>query len=527
MSTTNTNATGSNRNPGGFRGYTNEQKTLRAKLAQVLKWTRDLKTNVMKQSCKALQNNQDFENRRQIVDQIHDDLDEYKRKVDRELGRIHDICDALVTDPSAKTNNENLRDEILEALRRSPTYSSLEQHMFDEQRPRIRVKPRERIRPPHNPMPRNPYLSAETLKRKASQPVALQLLDTTIPTGNGKRRPPTDPFKRSRSFTNVEHQETRLGMDYIEEDEDDVAWKPFGPKKSFSQTSFPSEQSNDEPPTPASDSVPAATSSQLTETEEVVVPTTPASAPPPPRNDDDDSSDEEFDVAWQRRAKNRAPPPAPPPATPKPVETPGKRNVRFALSSELVEVDDQDEPPFSQSKDQNNNRRRETEAVISVIDIDDDENTMSINDSSSQLSTMSSSTTPKRTTTTTTNNNDSGGTADADEDDDEAQIIDDSSTTDEDDIIALSDDEDSFKAKRRNQWTSSEIQISNGNSQSQSMHNPYRVGIADPSLRSIFLPPPPSASQTNSQPTSGNRRNQSGGSGNRKVSPNKRATSGR
>ena len=105
---------------------------------------------------------------------------------------------------------------------------------------------------------------------------------------------------------------------------------------------------------------------------------------------------------------------------------------------------------------------------------------------------------------------------------DESQIIDDS---DDDEIIALSDDEIPNKSSisvSRCRWTSSEIQISSGNSQSQSLYNPYRVGIADPSLRSVFLPPP------NSQPMSGsiggNKRNQGG---NRKTSPTKRATSGR
>ena len=128
------------------RGYTNEQRSLRAKLDQILKWTKDLKSSVMKQSCKVLQPNQ--ENRRATIDQIHDDLDDYKRKLDRELGLIHDICDALTVDESfVNGDEENLNDEILEALRRSPTYSSLEQHMFDDKRPKIRLKPRERIHP--------------------------------------------------------------------------------------------------------------------------------------------------------------------------------------------------------------------------------------------------------------------------------------------------------------------------------------------------------------------------------------------
>ncbi|CAF0738033.1 unnamed protein product [Adineta ricciae] len=130
----------SGRSPGCFRGYTSEQKTVRAKLDLMIKWGRDLKTNVMKQSCKVLQTNNP--NTRETIDQIHDDLDDYKRKIDRELGLIHDICDALtISNQSTNGDEENLQDEILEALRRSPTYTSLEQHIHDDKRPRIRVKP--------------------------------------------------------------------------------------------------------------------------------------------------------------------------------------------------------------------------------------------------------------------------------------------------------------------------------------------------------------------------------------------------
>ncbi|CAF1060182.1 unnamed protein product [Rotaria sp. Silwood1] len=126
------------RSPGSFRGYTNEQKTLRSKLDLIIKWGRDLKSNIMKQSCKALQTTNT--NTRETIDQIHDDLDDYKRKLDRELGLIHDICDALTIDNQLTNGDEeNLHDEILEALRRSPTYTSLEQHIFDDQRPRIRT----------------------------------------------------------------------------------------------------------------------------------------------------------------------------------------------------------------------------------------------------------------------------------------------------------------------------------------------------------------------------------------------------
>jgi hypothetical protein len=242
--------TTSSRSPGCFRGYTNEQKTLRSKLDQLLKWTRDLKSNIMKQSCKALTTNNSNNIHRQTIDQIHDDLDDYKRRLDRELGRIHDICDALTNNPKPNGNEENAQDKILEALRRSPTYSSLEQHIYDDKRPRIRVKPRERIHPGQNRIPRTPFLSTDTIKRKASQPIALQLLDTSGMSGT-KRRSQVNAFKRSRSFTNVEHTETQLGMDYIEEDQSDLSWKPFGPKRSTSKvssTSIHDEQSNDEQP---------------------------------------------------------------------------------------------------------------------------------------------------------------------------------------------------------------------------------------------------------------------------------------
>ena len=242
--------TTSTRNPGCFRGYANEQKTLRAKLDQLLKWTRDLKSNIMKQSCKVLQTNNSNNIQRQTIDQIHDDLDEYKRKLDRELGRIHDMCDALTNNSAINRDEENLQDEILEALRRSPTYSSLEQHIYDDKRSHIRVKSREKIHPGQNRIPPTSFLSTDTIKRKASQPIALQLLDTSSMSGT-KRRSQVNAFKRSRSFTNVEHTETQLGMDYIEEDESDLSWKPFGPKRSTSKvrsTPIHNEQSNDEQP---------------------------------------------------------------------------------------------------------------------------------------------------------------------------------------------------------------------------------------------------------------------------------------
>ena len=134
------------RSPGSTRGYTHEQKSIRSKFDLIIKWGRDMKTNIMKQSCKVLQVNNP--NLRETIEQIHTELDDYKRKLDRELGLIHDICDALTDiQQLGRGDEENVDDEILEALRRSPTYTSLEQHIFDDKRPRIRVKPRERIHP--------------------------------------------------------------------------------------------------------------------------------------------------------------------------------------------------------------------------------------------------------------------------------------------------------------------------------------------------------------------------------------------
>ena len=356
---------GNGRSPGFFRGYTNEQKTLRAKLDQILKWTRDLKTNIMKQSCKVLQNNGNAMNQlediqRQTIDQIHDDLDDYKRRLDRELGRIHDICDALTT-CRRKNDEENLRDEILEALRRSPTYSSLEQHIDDEMRPRIRVKPRERLHPGRNQSSRGPILSADAIKRKATQPVALQVLDTSFTQGSGKRRPQIDSFKRSRSFTNVEHREAQLGIDYVEEDENDIAWKPFGPKRSVSQTSLPSDHHY---PDDEHSNEPQPQENQKEKSTEK----------------NDDSSDEEFDVAWLRRQKQKARKEEQTPK-PKPIEeTPAKRTVRFALSFDDTSIDvvelDVDETTMDnceQSKDQNNNNQEQNDLVLSVIDCDENE----------------------------------------------------------------------------------------------------------------------------------------------------------
>ncbi|CAF5068362.1 unnamed protein product, partial [Rotaria magnacalcarata] len=101
---------------------------------------------------------------------------------------------------------------------------------------------------------------------------------------------------------------------------------------------------------------------------------------------------------------------------------------------------------------------------------------------------------------------------------DNSQIIDDS----DDEIIALSDEDTPGRSsitQKKVVWTSSEIQITRGNSQSQSLHNPYRIGIADPSIRSMFLPPPLLSSQTLSSSSGGSRRSQTS---NRKISPTKR-----
>lgn len=91
----------------------------------------------------------------------------------------------------------------------------------------------------------------------------------------------------------------------------------------------------------------------------------------------------------------------------------------------------------------------------------------------------------------------------ANDTDGDSQVIDDSG----DEIIELSDEDTPSKpsrSSRQSMWTTSEIQISRDSSQSQSMHNPYRIGIADPSIRSVFLPPP--SSQSSSQSTTASNR---------------------
>ena len=104
--------------------------------------------------------------------------------------------------------------------------------------------------------------------------------------------------------------------------------------------------------------------------------------------------------------------------------------------------------------------------------------------------------------------------------DDNSLIIDDSDY----EIITLSDDEKPKKSsisRVKSTWSRSQIQITTDSSHSQSMHNPYRVGIADPSIRSVFLPPPSSNSETTSASQGNQRRTQSG---QRKAASNKRGT---
>jgi hypothetical protein len=107
------------------------------------------------------------------------------------------------------------------------------------------------------------------------------------------------------------------------------------------------------------------------------------------------------------------------------------------------------------------------------------------------------------------------------EQDNDSQVIHDS----DDDVIALSDDDTTDHGNvslKKVIWTASEIQMTSGHSQSQSLSNPYRIGIADPSIRSIFLPPPVSNSSAGSSTsTSANKRT---ANINRKISPTKRVT---
>ncbi|CAF1445008.1 unnamed protein product [Adineta ricciae] len=449
--------TTSNRNSGCFRGYSNEQKTLRAKLDHLLKWTRDLKSNILKQSCKVTQNkNSNSSNgHRPIIDQIHDDLDEYKRKFDRELGRIHDICDAL-TNNSTQNDEVNLRDEILEALRLSPTYSSLEQHIDgdNDSRLRIRVKPRE------NRIRQSSPIFTKKLKSRASRPIALDIIDTSRTPG-GKQRSRNNPFKRSRSYTNVEHTEAQLGMDYIEEDEYDLSWKPFGPKRPILQVSTSlndHEQSNDEQ---------TATNSIQTNQSLLTMSTGKLTT----SGVDDDSSDEEFDIAWERRVKQKARREAANTA----VEVPSKRTVRFSPSTydptehrTSLDLDETIQDGSLQTRNPNSNHRTQQTEIISI---DDDENDETI---SKQNQTTSS---PPQA------NGQNGN-----------------SVLDDDEIIALSDEDiprTTNTPKRKLFWTTSDIQVTHGNSHSQSSHNPYRIGITDPSIRSVFLPLPNSQLTTN------------------------------
>ncbi|CAF5138480.1 unnamed protein product, partial [Rotaria magnacalcarata] len=213
------------------------------------------------------------------------------------------------------------------------------------------------------------------IKRKASQPIALQVLNTSSMSGT-KRRSQVDAFRRSRSFTNIEHTETQLGMDYVEEDESDLGWKPFGPKRTISQVSLAStnnEQSNDEQLSTTSTSI-----------NQPITTTSTTEKFKPPAACDNDSSDEEFDVAWERRAKQKARKETAPVPT---VESPAKRTVRFALSADeridVIELDfdETTQDGLQEAKDQNNNDDKEQTIVVNL---DDDETT----DTQSQITTV-------------------------------------------------------------------------------------------------------------------------------------------
>ena len=105
---------------------------------------------------------------------------------------------------------------------------------------------------------------------------------------------------------------------------------------------------------------------------------------------DNNSSDEEFDVAWERRAKNKARKEA---VSAPPIQTPSKRTVRFSPSThepiELIELDldETTQDGLPQTKDQNNNSKQQTE-VVNIGDDDDDETTMPATDAQSQITTV-------------------------------------------------------------------------------------------------------------------------------------------
>jgi hypothetical protein len=104
---------------------------------------------------------------------------------------------------------------------------------------------------------------------------------------------------------------------------------------------------------------------------------------------DNNSSDEEFDVAWERRAKQKARKEAE--SAPPIQQSPSKRTVRFSPSThetiDLIELDldETTQDGLEQIKDQNNNSKQQTEVVN--ID-DDDETTMSAIDKPSQITTV-------------------------------------------------------------------------------------------------------------------------------------------
>jgi len=119
------------------------------------------------------------------------------------------------------------------------------------------------------------------------------------------------------------------------------------------------------------------------------LPTTSTENPKSTSLEDNNSSDEEFDVAWERRAKQKArkeAASAPPPS----VESPSKRIVRFSPSTtesiDLIELDldETAQDGLLQTKDQNNNHQQQTE----IVNLDDDETTMPATDTQSQITTV-------------------------------------------------------------------------------------------------------------------------------------------
>ena len=92
--------------------------------------------------------------------------------------------------------------------------------------------------------------------------------------------------------------------------------------------------------------------------------------------DEENSSDEEFDIAWERRAKQKARKEA---TSAPPIESPSKRTVHFSPSTtepvDLIELDPDETARDSlpQTKDQNNNNDKQSTEVVQLDDDDDDE----------------------------------------------------------------------------------------------------------------------------------------------------------